>query len=265
MGALGTANGLSNAEREMLKRQRIRTQIERNMGEGAETVSFNGLPAKLLLMAHVDSYSTKFMTPRDQIALAVDQIMVPEVRAALTPDDDPHGLYAECSNPYAYTSSLSLNDGDWHAVDMLCAQLVDTDAVVFKFDDETVLGDEYEHISAGEDDKELSDDGSGALVLTKFDKSSHDDDYLEEAIVFDLYSGVDGSVIDAPGSQSESVSIVVERSEEYTEKLKWSYNITFHCFDPKKPKDTRIKNGYMRIQRFMRAATSTVGIVPSQI
>ena len=224
----------SSNSRETEKRESAKKQIEANYQSPEYEGEFAGYNVKETLLHPVDTYSTKFMSPKDQVTLAVDKVETPEIRLTLSPVPTHPRFYA---NPqariYDYESRLSLNDGDEDAFAILADSFAD--GTMRKFNME----------------------GTSSFVI------AYGKDVIDGTLfVFDLYreDREDTPVITATFAMT-SPGI----ASPYTDRMVWEYLITMHEQDNEKPKDAAIKSAYSELREFMRAAIAALGVFPSKL
>lgn len=236
----------SNVIREAKKREKAQEQIDANLSLGVEEADKSGRKVALTKLFPMDSYSTKFMTPADQVVLAVDKVDAPEVKAGMIPQDSDTSQYVDGqSEVYDYATHLSLNDGDADAFRSL----------KFKMQAHPVRMYAFAELPDGtgmkEDDfviaymKQISATGIGFF--------------------FDLYDGGEVSGNEDVPSASASVELTKEADENGNPFIKWEYVIVMHSGENKKPKDTVVKAEYLKLQAFMRSIIVTLGILPSNL
>ena len=224
----------SSNSRETEKRELAKKQIETNFQSQEQDSKFFDYDVKETHLYPVDTYSTKFMSPKDQITLAVDKVETPEIRLTLSPVPTHPRFYA---NPqakiYDYESRLSLNDGDEDAFAILADSFSDGTMRKFTMEDSCSFVIAY---------------GKDVIDGTLF--------------VFDLYrkEREDTPVITATFAMT-SPNI----DAPYTDKMVWEYLITMHEQDNEKPKDAAIKSAYNELREFMRAAIAALGVFPSKL
>lgn len=236
----------SNALREARKRERAQEQIDANLSCTVELTEKAGKKTALTRLYPMDNYSTKFMTPADQVVLAIDKVDTPEVKAGMMPQESDSSQYLDSTAiVYDYATHLSLNDGDPDAFKSLKSKMQSHPLRMYAFKELPA------EIGIASDDfviaymKQVSPTGIGFM--------------------FDMYDkGEVSGNIDVP-SATASIELSKERSENGEYVLKWEYVITMHSEENKKPKDTVIKSEYMKLQAFMRAIIVTLGILPSNL
>ena len=224
----------STALREAEKREKAKAQVQANaeaeVGEG----TFAGRRVNVVKLHHIDTYSTKFMSPKDQATLAVDKIDIPEIRLTLSPVPTHPRFYADPGATfYDYESRLSLNDGDEDAFAIFARAF--SDGTMWKF----VMEDSRSFMIAY--GKDVAD---GTLF------------------VFDLYREPDG---DYPDITTTFAMTFPDTPKPYTEKVVWEYLVTMHEPENRKPKDADIKEDYAELKEFMRAAIAALGVFPSKL
>lgn len=236
----------SNALREAKKREKAQEQIDANLASSVEMVEVNGKETAYTPLRPMDSYSTKFMTPKDQIVLAIDKVDAPEVKAGMMPQiADCSGYLDGSKEIFDYATHLSLNDGDNDAFKCLKLKMSAHGLRKYSF----IELDEATHTVTKDDYvlsymKRIGDEGIG--------------------FVFDLYDN--GEVSGDPNVPSISASIELTKEKVGRDtKIRWEYVITMHSCENKKPKDVIIKSEYLKIQAFMRAILVTFGILPSNL
>lgn len=236
----------SNALREAKKREKAQEQIDANLASTVEMVEVNGKETAYTPLRPMDSYSTKFMTPEDQVVLAVDKVDAPEVKAGMMPQLAENAGYLDnLTEVFDYATHLSLNDGDAGAFSSLRHKMSAHGLRKYSF----IELDESTH-GVTQDDFVLS-------YMRKVGEAGI-------AFVFDLY---DGGVL-SDNSDVPSISASIELSKEkagHDIKLRWEYVIAVHSSENKKPKDADIKSEYLKMQAFMRAIIVTMGILPTNL
>lgn len=235
----------SNAIREAKKHEKAQQQIDANLSCGVEVAEKNGQEVMLTKLHPMDNYSTKFMTPADQVVLAVDKVDAPEVKAGMMPQDPDTSKYLDSGHEiYDYATHLSLNDGDVDAFKSLRLKMESHPFRMYAFETPP------EEVGISQDDfviaymKQISANGIGFM--------------------FDMYDG--GEI--SGNAKVPSATASIELSKDMNEGgpvLKWEYVIVMHSGENKKPKDTVIKSEYLKLQNFMRSIIVTFGILPSNL
>ena len=224
----------STVVKEAEKRDKAKAQVEANAQSEVTEGEFAGRNVKEVVLFPIDSYSTKFMSPKDQVTLAVDKIDTPEIRLTLSPVPTHPRYYADPQVKfYDYESRLSLNDGDPDAFEILSDAFFDGVMWKFKMD-----GEQSFMIAYGKD----------VVDGTLF--------------VFDLYIEPDSPYPDITATFAMTES---ERSIDYTNEMVWEYLVTMHGPENRKPKDAEIKTAYGELKEYMRSAIAALGVFPSKL
>lgn len=224
----------STALREAEKREKAKAQVAANAEAEVFDGEFAGRQVKCVELHHIDTYSTKFMSPKDQATLAVDKIDIPEIRLTLSPVPIHPRFYADPTVVlYDYESRLSLNDGDQDAFAIFARAF--SDGAMWKFT--------------------MEDSRSFMIAYGK--------DVIDGTLfVFDLYREPDG---DYPDITATFAMTFPDSSKPYTGEAVWEYLVTMHEPENRKPKDADIKEDYTELKEFMRAAIAALGVFPSKL
>lgn len=235
--------GTSNAVREAKKKEKAQEQIDANLSKHSSEIEFNGVTVRDTPLSLMDAYSTKFMTAKDQLLLAIDKIDAPEVKAGMTPQEPLDSSYLGNGEFSDYATRFSLNDGDSDALRCIKLKLEG-------------VGMRRYHFDEPQEDQHCDADDYVLVYMNKFGGSG-------VRFSFDLYDG--GELSGSEDVPSVSALIELSRAPERRTGLLWEYVIVVHSNENKKPKDALIKSEYLKMQEFMRSIAVSMGILPTNL
>ena len=223
---------VSPAERESKKRGGAVSQIISNIAEPLSPPRKAGGRIVSEKTTHdVSPYSTKFLSAKDQLLLAVDQISYQEFKSGLSPS-----AYRSDARDgrYDYETVFKMGtSGDKDALKALLAKVPRGRAVAFRRE---------------------GSDRTLVIEMTEADAKE---------ITYSFYEVLPEN--DSIEMMRARMTLRQAEDEGGKPIPEWEYAVMCRCYDDASPKEGYVKPAYKELQADLRSALAGIGIIPSKL